>query len=94
MKYLDNRIVFHTFVMNKGAVRNPFADGNLAYTSLWNFSTQSLNLQFSRLLSVNEPTFMFAAPEGFEPSTRFLGKSFYPIELRSLRTDPTSPFIY
>jgi hypothetical protein len=75
-------------------MRNPFADGNIVYTSLWYFSTQSLNIQRSRLLSVNEPTFMFVAPEGFEPSTRFLAKSFYPIELRSLRTDSTSPFIY
>ncbi len=94
MNNLDNRIVFRTFVMNKEALRNPFADGKIVFTSLWDYLTQSLYLQSSRLLSVSEPTFMFVAPEGFEPSTRFLGKSFYPIELRSLRTDLTSPFIY
>ena len=89
MNYLHNRILFTTFVMNKGVQRNPFADGNIVYTCQWYISTQS-----SRLLSVNEPTFIFVAPEGFEPSTRFLAKSFYPIEIRSLRTDSTSPFIY
>ena len=78
--------------MNKGVARNPFANGKIAITSLWDYHKQSLYMQFSRLFSVNEPINYFDAPEGFEPSTRFLEKSFYPIELRSLRT--ARPVLY